>query len=462
MCAQHGYAYFHWQAGDHDLVRMASAAHLDSCDFTGATTLVPIGAPANEHGVTSYYLPCNLTAPGESLHLSCSVGTHCAQGQKLTLTVDPAHSVYADDGALLLHSDSLARVMILLGHRHEAATGFSYLERGFATEAAAEASLEMIWCLEAHCPASALDFLPGATAADCRAELYNLGGFVSRKRPSPQLAHAEAYYHTALAHVPSHCPTLGYLAELYLQTGNHTHAGATALSLCAACGGATSPAARQLRAAFAAHNASWACQPPSPPPPPLAPPPSPPAAYAVTFRATVAGSVEAFNGTAYRHALAAQLTGVEASQIELEVAAASVVVTATITAEREDVAAAVLHDLEILLLTPAANATNATNAANATSLSLALGVTVESATAPTVETRLLPSPPTQPPPPPPDAPPASPPSPQSSPASPKTATIHPPRCRRLPRRHRRRRRRRCSAWPPHRPRRRMAAARRAA
>ena len=67
--------------------------------------------------------------------------------------------------------------------------------------------------------------------------MYNLGGFLTRKRPSPNLTLAEAYYRTALAYEPQHCPTLGYLVELHLTTGSATAANATALELCAVCGG---------------------------------------------------------------------------------------------------------------------------------------------------------------------------------------------------------------------------------
>ena len=78
--------------------------------------------------------------------------------------------------------------------------------------------------------------------------MYNLGGFLTRKRPSPNLTLAEAYYRTALAHHPRHCPTLGYLSELHLTTGNATAANATALELCAACGGGAALPARQAGA----------------------------------------------------------------------------------------------------------------------------------------------------------------------------------------------------------------------
>ena len=48
-------------------------------------------------------------------------------------------------------------------------------------------------------------------------------GFVSRKRPEPQYAHAERYYNEALALEPSHCPTLGYLVELQKFTDRAEH-----------------------------------------------------------------------------------------------------------------------------------------------------------------------------------------------------------------------------------------------
>ena len=187
---------------------MASAAHLAACDFGGATTLVPTNSAANAQGVASYYLPCNLTTPGGSLYLSCSVANHCAAGQRLTVDVSPHYRVFDTDGTVLLHSDSLARVMTLLGHRVDPTTGFAYLERGYQTEADADATMDMIWCLESHCPASAIDWLPTATATECRAEVYNLAGFVSRKRPIPDFAHSEGYYRTALSHEPTHCATL--------------------------------------------------------------------------------------------------------------------------------------------------------------------------------------------------------------------------------------------------------------
>ena len=54
-------------------------------------------------------------------------------------------------------------------------------------------------CLEDHCPSSALDWVSDASADLCKAEVNNVAGFISRKRPVPQYDISEAYYQTALA-----------------------------------------------------------------------------------------------------------------------------------------------------------------------------------------------------------------------------------------------------------------------
>ena len=105
-------------------------------------------------------------------------------------------------------------------------------------------------CLEAHCPTSALDWDEDATTDSCLADVNNLAGFVSRKRPAPQYEHAAAYYTAALGLVPTHCPSLGYYAELHVAVGNLTAAHETALKLCAACGGSLSSLALQIAASF--------------------------------------------------------------------------------------------------------------------------------------------------------------------------------------------------------------------
>ena len=57
MCAQHGFAYFHWHASYHNLVLMASSSHLDSCDFAGSTTLVPlVEQPVRHFGQGMFFI----------------------------------------------------------------------------------------------------------------------------------------------------------------------------------------------------------------------------------------------------------------------------------------------------------------------------------------------------------------------------------------------------------------------
>jgi len=355
QCSIDGYVYFYWHAESHDLQLMASSAAYDACDFTGAIAVQPTNAPANSQGFASYYLPCT-AAPGSVLYLSCSVSDHCADGQKLAVHISrTAHAIDSstEPPTALLHSDSLSRVMTLLGHRVDGSTGYSYLDRGYQTDESAEVSLEMVWCLSAHCPDSALDFDDSASEASCLAQVYNLGGFISRKRPTPDYAHAESYYLTALEHEPTHCPTLSYLSELYLQTSNASAATATALRLCAACGSG-SAAAGQAKAAFDASMpavAAWPCVLTSPPSPPLQPGEA--LMFTVTTALTLDGTVETFDTDAFRTRFAAA-SEVEASAVSISTSSGSIVVTATVTTPDASSAASVAQRISAVVADPAA------------------------------------------------------------------------------------------------------------
>ena len=271
-CAIGGVVFFKWSAMYHDLVKMASKAHYDACDFSGSETLVAAGG----EGTASYSYMCD--TPGETVYLACSVSQHCANGQKVELSVSSAVHVHDPaTGELVLHMKSLAMMMKYLS--------YPAMETGFGSEAQANATLDLIWCLEPHCPGSAQDFHPDATLASCKADVHNLAGFVSRSRPVPQYAHALAYYDAALGFEPTHCATLEYRTELFLQVGNASAAVAAAVTLCENCG-PTSDMAVMAQAAFAAsalapypEAACKAFTPPSPPPPvmrsPSPPPPSP-------------------------------------------------------------------------------------------------------------------------------------------------------------------------------------------
>jgi hypothetical protein len=262
-CAIGGVVFFKWEkAWSHDLMRLASQAHYDSCDFSDAVSLV---APTSGSGTQSYSYHCE--TPGEEVYFACSVGNHCNMGQKVALTTSSSVNVHPAPGGV--HMASLAATMRMLN--------YPKMDTGFGTEAQANATLELIWCLEAHCApsgGSARDFHPDATEASCLADVHNLAGYVTRSRPQPNFRLALEYYDDALSHVPTHCPTLEYRTELFLQTGDASAAVKAARRLCAACGPA-SDVVEFAKAAFTATPIATfpteecdAFQPPPPPPPP--------------------------------------------------------------------------------------------------------------------------------------------------------------------------------------------------
>lgn len=282
-CAVGGVVFFKWDAAwNHDIVKLHSQAHFEACDLTSAVSLASPAAG----GMQSFSYVCE--TPGEVVYLACSVADHCVQGQKVMLTTSDQVHVHPAPGGV--HMASLAMVMRMLN--------YPSMDTGFGSEAQANTTLDLIWCLEAHCSpsgGSALDFHPDATEASCVADVHNLAGYVTRSRPLPNYPLALAYYDEALAQVATHCPTLEYKTELFLQTANATAAVAAALALCEACGPASDVVA-QAQAAFGATPiapfptaACDAFAPPPSPPPPSAPPslsPSPPPAGESAAEAT--------------------------------------------------------------------------------------------------------------------------------------------------------------------------------
>jgi len=69
---------FEW-SGSHDVFLMASTGAAESCDFSGATNL-------GSTSPISYTIPSTTSTPS-TIVFSCSVGGHCANGQKLTVNV---------------------------------------------------------------------------------------------------------------------------------------------------------------------------------------------------------------------------------------------------------------------------------------------------------------------------------------------------------------------------------------
>ena len=190
-CAAGAIVAFAWaSAVPHDLVRLPSANALERCDFSSAETLAPESARGEVH------LHCEA---GETYFLSCSVPGHCAAGQKLRVEGSATVAAFGADGAPLLHVSSFARLYTLLGLvAVDGDGGHAELTRGFTTEAVANSTLELLWCLAPHCGncrggpggAGAGGACPsddwegdGATNASCTADVYTLAGAIERKRP---------------------------------------------------------------------------------------------------------------------------------------------------------------------------------------------------------------------------------------------------------------------------------------
>ena len=366
-CAIDAVVVFHWTAPHHDLVRMASAEHYERCDFAGSVLLAPAAAG-------SHYLQCD--EPGSAVYLSCSLYDHCERGQKVRVDVSATErAIDRTSGEALIHVTSLRRIMVLMGHTMTE-EGFAVLPRGYETNWKTDRTLEFVWCLEAHCPASATDWDPAATLESCHADVNNLAGFLSRKRPQPQYERAQEYYDAALRAQPGHCPTLGYYAELHAMAGNATAAVAAAQRLCSACGGPASTIALQIAAAFRDHSVGWpttaACAAPMPPLlpplrphmtplPPTTPPPAPPVPPGallmrrVELELVVAGSVDSVNTVALRADLA-RAAGVPVERVLLTLVAASVRVSVRIDSSSRAEANSALTALSAIAADPAAAA----------------------------------------------------------------------------------------------------------
>lgn len=113
------------------------------------------------------------------------------------------------------------------------------------TEAQYDKAEPYLWCVLAHCDNCTATAAPGLcptsgsnlhAVSECKSATYNLLGFSSRKKNNPDFHRAHEYYKEAIGLWPANCGALGYLTELYLQTGNTTKAQQTYESLCATCG----------------------------------------------------------------------------------------------------------------------------------------------------------------------------------------------------------------------------------
>ena len=182
VCPIDGLVIFYWDA-PHDLVRLPSAQALEACELGEAEILAPVS------DVGEYHLHCT---EGETYHLTCSLPGHCEAGQKLEVSTSGSGVAAFDaDGAALLHVASFGRLMTVLGFKAED-DGSARLTRGFSTEAVANSTLELLWCLLPHCancaggPGGAAlggacpsDDWEGedATNASCAADVYTYAGY---------------------------------------------------------------------------------------------------------------------------------------------------------------------------------------------------------------------------------------------------------------------------------------------
>ena len=73
--------------GGHDVYKLTSMSHLNSCDFTDATPLAGVGESPYTYTVTEQDAMDSATDGG--IFFSCSVGAHCSSGlQRLTIQVE--------------------------------------------------------------------------------------------------------------------------------------------------------------------------------------------------------------------------------------------------------------------------------------------------------------------------------------------------------------------------------------
>jgi len=76
--------HFMWKDKMHQLDKMLDESHLTSCNFTGSTVLQAAAKTAE------YTLS---TAATGTHYFSCNVAGHCAAGQKIIVTIEPAAAV---------------------------------------------------------------------------------------------------------------------------------------------------------------------------------------------------------------------------------------------------------------------------------------------------------------------------------------------------------------------------------
>jgi hypothetical protein len=238
-CPVGGLIVFHYPV-DNDIVQLPSRQYYESC-HVNETNVILLSPNHNSSASslfpeTTYYFNC--TQPGVTSYLTSSVPGQCAMGQRIAIeTSDTAYTYNATTGT------SVTRLLVLLGYRKDKDDPSYYImDRGFQTEALANATVELIRSALDECP-MANDFTNSNNNSnshakdDCEAIVYTLLGYVSRKRPVPQWDEAVEYYNEAIQRGgPNECAARSYLTQLYLnQRTNRTQALAEIMALCTLC-----------------------------------------------------------------------------------------------------------------------------------------------------------------------------------------------------------------------------------
>ena len=192
---------------NHDVYKLATKWHYDTCNFEDA---IALGGASDGSG-SGYEYTVGGADDKRRIYFACSKGSHCQLGQKVDVKIG----------------------------EFEHATLKSATNRIIKSRLYDFNSIEQIWCFVEHCPHSAMTYYDNDAAKAnkmCEADAYNLLGFVYRKKKGPNFVRSENYYLKALQLVPGHCGARSYLGELYVQTSNMTFAKTTLNRLISDCG----------------------------------------------------------------------------------------------------------------------------------------------------------------------------------------------------------------------------------
>ena len=340
---------FQW-SGYHNVVEVSNNENFETCNAAGGVEHAP-SAPGGEFSVV-------LNTPGTHYYI-CSVPSHCVDGQRIAITVQSANAATLPSPPPLppplppppSQSPGVAQTFVL---------PWAIPMEPQAMVVNSGSTVTFQW--------SGVDHNVVEVSNNENFEMCNAAGGVEHAPPAPGGEYSVVLNtpgtHYYICSVPSHCVD-GQKIAITVQSAN----------------AATLPSP----------------PPPSPSPPP--PSPSPSSSEFVLLTVTVRGSVSDYPDTSILQQIIATAAGVEASAVIISVAAASVIITATIEVPTTTTAATVQARLS-------------TSLAIATAAEDVLGIPVEA-----VPVVLIANPPSQPPLPPPS---------QPLPSEPSAASLSPP------------------------------------